>query len=196
MSDYEIFDGTPYRDESYYGEYDNLSFEEIWKSADDFMSEYQNCGMPSVIDTDHAQLLYYLLYGRYGSSTMAGDSLPQWKYRIWGIIFQYGGTWQKQLEVQARLRSLTEDELRSGDKNIQNSAYNPSTAPSTDADAILGGISQQNVGSLKRSILGGYSMLESLLARDVSEEFLLRFKDCFKVVLRPDRTKLYAGGEL
>ena len=39
-------------------------------------------------------------------------------------------------------------------------------------------------------------MLESLLATDVSEEFLARFKDCFRVVLAPDKIKLYAGGEL
>ena len=200
MSDYEIFDedtnATLYRDESYYGDYTNLSFEQIWKDADAFLGDYANNGIPTTIKTETASLLYYLLYGRYGMSVMAGDSLPQWKARVFGIIWQYGPTWEKRLEVQKRVRELSEADLRNGDLNIANQAYNPGTEPTTASNDILGGIAQQNTTNLQRSILGGYSMLESLLAADVSEEFLARFKDCFRVVLAPDKIKLYAGGEL
>lgn len=170
-------------------------FEEIWESAAVFVNAYHNQSLPQELKDDTITTLYYLLYGRYGSDCISGTNVRQWEYRFWGMVFQYGPAWEKRLQVQKRVRELTEDDLRDGDLSLNNLAYNPGTAPETTTTEVLKGIAQQNAGIKKRSILGGYSMLESLLATDVSEEFLEHFKDLFKPLLYSGVPYLYEGGE-
>ena len=172
-----------------------LKFDEIWESATAFVEAYHNQSLPQELGDDSITTLYYLLYGRYGSDSIIGTNVRQWEYRFWGMVFQYGPAWEKRLQVQKRVRELSEDDLRDGDLNLNNLAYNPGTAPATTSTEVLQGIAQQNAGIKKRSILGGYSMLESLLATDVSEEFLAHFKDLFKPVLYSGIPYLYEGGE-
>ena len=172
-----------------------LKFDEIWESATAFVDAYHNQSLPQELSDDSITTLYYLLYGRYGSDSIIGTNVRQWEYRFWGMVFQYGPAWEKRLQVQKRVRELSEDDLRDGDLNLNNLAYNPGTAPATTSTEVLQGIAQQNAGIKKRSILGGYSMLESLLATDVSEEFLEHFKDLFKPLLYSGVPYLYEGGE-
>lgn len=172
-----------------------LKFDEIWESATAFVNAYHNQSLPQELSDDSITTLYYLLYGRYGSDSIIGTNVRQWEYRFWGMVFQYGPAWEKRLQVQKRVRELSEDDLRDGDLNLNNLAYNPGTAPATTSTEVLKGIAQQNAGIKKRSILGGYSMLESLLATDVSEEFLEHFKDLFKPLLYSGVPYIYEGGE-
>lgn len=171
------------------------TFEEIWESAAAFVTAYHSQSLPQELKDETITTLYYLLYGRYGSDCISGTNVYQWKYRFWGMVFQYGPAWEKRLQVQKRVRELSEEDLRDGDLSLNNLAYNPGTAPETISTEILKGIAQQNAGIKKRSILGGYSMLESLLATDVSEEFLEHFKDLFKPLLYSGVPYLYEGGE-
>ena len=191
MSDIIMFNG----DEAFEGFPLFYKFEDIWESSTAFVNAYHNQSLPQELKDETITTLYYLLYGRYGSDCISGTNVRQWEYRFWGMVFQYGPAWEKRLEVQKRVRELSEDDLRDGDLNINNLAYNPGTAPETTSDEILQGIAQQNAGIKKRSILGGYSMLESLLATDVSEEFLAHFKDLFKPLLYSGVPYLYEGGE-
>lgn len=191
MSDIIMFNG----DEAFEGFPLFYKFEDIWESSTAFVNAYHNQSLPQELRDETITTLYYLLYGRYGSDCISGTNVRQWEYRFWGMVFQYGPAWEKRLEVQKRVRELSEDDLRDGDLNINNLAYNPGTAPATTSDEILTGIAQQNAGIKKRSILGGYSMLESLLATDVSEEFLEHFKDLFKPLLYSGVPYLYEGGE-
>ena len=170
-------------------------FEDIWESSTAFVNAYHNQSLPQELKDETITTLYYLLYGRYGSDCISGKNVRQWEYRFWGMVFQYGPAWEKRLEVQKRVRELSEDDLRDGDLSLNNLAYNPGTAPETTSTEVLTGIAQQNAGIKKRSILGGYSMLESLLATDVSEEFLEHFKDLFKPLLYSGVPYLYEGGE-
>ena len=191
MSDIIMFNG----DEAFEGFPLFYKFEDIWESSTAFVNAYHTQSLPQELKDETITTLYYLLYGRYGSDCISGTNVRQWEYRFWGMVFQYGPAWEKRLQVQKRVRELSEDDLRDGDLSLNNLAYNPGTAPETTSTEVLTGIAQQNAGIKKRSILGGYSMLESSLATDVSEEFLEHFKDLFKPLLYSGVPYLYEGGE-
>ena len=136
-------------------------------------------------------LLYYLLVARYANSVIASDDENRFKYQMFSIIFQYGPTWAKELEIQKSIRALTEDELREGTRNTVNNAANPSTQPSTIDTDELPYVNQQNVSKVKRSKVDGYALVLSLLKEDVSEEFLRRFQKLFLTVVQPERPLWY-----
>ena len=116
---------------SLYGNYRTRKFTEIYDTVDKFLNDYNTVGIPTTITTDTARTLYYLLYARYGNSSIANNDENQFKYKLFSIVFMYAPTWEKRLEIQQTLRELTEDEILKGSKQITNHSYNPSTEPST-----------------------------------------------------------------
>lgn len=86
--------------------YDTKLFTEVWDSATDFVSDYNDVGIPTTITTQSATTLFYLLYARYGNNPIANYDEEQFKYKIFSIIFQYGPTWEKKLSLQYTLRGL------------------------------------------------------------------------------------------
>ena len=130
-------------------------------------------------------LVYYLLYARYANSTIASISEEQFAYKVFSTIFMYGPTWEKRLEIQSKVRSLTEDEIIVGTKRIHNISMNPSIAPTTDTLDELTTINQQMTDGWKKSKLEGYGILESLLTTDVTEQFIGKFKKLFITVVEP-----------
>ena len=110
----------------------------------------------------------------------------------------YGPTWEKNLEIQAKLRGLSleaESEIYKGGKAIYNHSYNPSTAPSTETLEELPTVNEQNVTGYKKSVLDGLEMLSSLLERDVTKEFIDKFKRLFMIIVAPDYPLLYKTEE-
>ena len=99
-------------------QYDTKLFTEVWSSASKFLTDYQNVGIPTTIDTNNARTLYYLLYARYGNTPIANYDENQFKYKVFSIIFQYGPTWEKRLSVQQTLRDMQLSDL------IDNGALN------------------------------------------------------------------------
>ncbi len=112
-------------------------------------------------------------------------------FKIYSVIFKYGPTWEKRIEVQEKIRNLNEDEIRTGTKQIFNRADNPSTDPSTCTLEEINYINSQNTANLKKSKLEGYEMLLNLLESDVTEEFINKFRICFKQFVMPENTVLY-----
>ena len=175
-----------------YGEIQrNLLFTQVFGNAETFLAFLQNNGVPLKITVENAELLYYLLYARYGNSHIANNDENQFKYRLASTIFMYGPTWEKELEVQDALRNLTLAELQTGSKQIANHAYNPSTAPSTAALEELPKIDQQNTLTWKKSPLEGYNYLLDLLSADVTNRFIGRFKDLFLKFVLPHEEFIY-----
>ena len=83
-----------------YGEIQrNLLFTQVFGNAETFLAFLQNNGVPLKITVENAELLYYLLYARYGNSHIANNDENQFKYRLASTIFMYGPTWEKELEV-------------------------------------------------------------------------------------------------
>ena len=172
-------------------QYDTKLFNEIWEDADSFLEDYNNVGIPTTISTQSATTLYYLLYAKYANNPLANYDENQFKYKVFSIIYSYGPTWEKKLSIQTRLRSLSEDDLLKGSKAIYNTALNPSDAPGTGTLEELDYINSQNTTNYKRSVMEAYGQLWNLLSTDVTTEFINRFKICFKMVVRPERTWIY-----
>ena len=92
-------------------QYDTKLMTEVWSSASDFLTDYQAAGIPTTISNQNATTLYYLLYARYGNTPIANYDENQWKYKMFSIIFQYGPTWEKRLDIQNTLRGLQISDL-------------------------------------------------------------------------------------
>ena len=192
-----LFDGYPYMmgfgeaPDHPVPEYDTVLFSQVWDDADEFVTDYLQAAITPTIPQDQARLLYYLLYAKYGNAPIAFRDLNQFKYSVYSTIFQYGPTWQKRLEIQERLRGLTEAELRAGGRNVVNYALHPDSEPSTASTAELKEISQQTATTHKKGIADAYATLLDFLEDDVTERFLERFRKLFLKFLAPYRTALY-----
>ena len=176
---------------SLYGSYRQKRFTDVYQSVEDFLADYKDCGIPTTISDNSAQTLFYLLYGSYGNDIVASSDINRFKYKLFSIIFQYAPTWEKQLEIQTKLRGLTEADIRLGSRQIYNTAQNPSTEPSTDTTDELQYINNQNVTKNQRGVLEGYATLLSLLRTDVTQEFLNRFRKLFLTIVQPEEPLLY-----
>lgn len=177
---------------SYYGNYRQVKFTDIYGDVDTFLTDYKNNGIKPTIADDTAKTLYYLLYSRFGNSVIASSDSNRFKYDLFGTIFSYGPTWEKRLEIQDKLRGLSEEEIIAGSISINNHAYNPGTAPSTQTLDELPAIDQQITNKRRKDKLSGYSLLLSLLETDVTEVFLDKFKKLFLKVVQPELPLWYA----
>lgn len=174
-------------------QYGTLTFTQVWDDKDKFLEDYSASGIPALITTNNATTLYYLLYAKHGNDPIANLDVNQFKAKVFSTIFQYGPTWEKKLDIQSKLRSLTDDELLIGSKAIYNSALNPSTAPSTSSLDELAYINSQNTTNYKRSKMEAYNMLWEALRTDVTSAFIKRFDHCFKTFVLPERPLLYVS---
>lgn len=181
--------------EDLYGNYRNRKFTDIWKEVDQFYEDYTTNGIATTISEESVTLLYYLLYARYGNSTIASSDETQFKYKVFSTIFMYGPTWEKRLEIQQELRALTLEEIQDGGKAIYNTALNPNQAPTTTALQELKYIDHQNTSNFLKSKVDAYAVIINLLETDVTEQFIGQFKKLFLTVVSPELPLWYATKE-
>ena len=191
----ELVNGAP---SSYYGGYRTRTFANIFPTAYDFIQSFDTTKFSKALipnaentPTIDKELVYYLLYARYGNSHISFSDENQFIYNIFATIFMYGPAWAVRLDAQKRIRELGERDLLEGSSATYNQAYNPSTAPSTDFDGSIPYINNQNKTLYKKSKLEAYASLLSLVETDVTEEFINKFKKFFIVVAEPDYPLLY-----
>lgn len=137
------------------------------------------------------ELVYYLLLARYSNSVIASSDENRFSYQLFSIIFQYGPSWAKELEIQKELRALDVSAFQKGNVNIVNVAGNPSGAPSTQDTDELPYVQNQNVSKTTRNIADGYALQLSLLKEDVTEDFLRRFQKLFLTIVEPEAALWY-----
>ena len=172
---------------SLYGNYRTRTFTDIWGDVTSFVTAYKESALSGAITDENLNILYYLLYASYGNSHIASSDENQFKYKVYGIIYKYGPTWESRLKIQKELRDLIgSPELLTGSVNIYNHSFNPSTAPSTATLDELETIDDQNVSKRKRSKLDAYSMLYEMLVSDVTSEFIKKFSGCFLRIVEPE----------
>jgi hypothetical protein len=139
--------------------------------------------------------LYYLLYSRYGNSSIASSDVNQFKYKVFTTIFEYAPAWKKRLEIQERLFNINLDaadpDYLKGTMVMYNHAMNPDSSPSTSAYDALDGINKQTVQTTKRGMLEGYATLLELVNTDVTAAFLNKFKKLFLTVVMPQAPLWY-----
>lgn len=174
---------------SYYGGFRTRTFADIFPTVAEFIDEYNE--LPFEKNVDELLTIYYLLYARYGNSHIAYSDENQFIYSLFSVIFMYGPTWEKRLDIQTKLRGISDEELLVGGKAIYNHSYNPGSAPSTSTLEEILTINDQNTTNYKKSKMEAYSMLLDLLETDVTEDFINKFKKLFITVLAPDYPLLY-----
>lgn len=168
-----------------FGNFRTQKFSDVYPKVEAFLDDYVDNGIPTTISSESANTLYYLLYAKYGNSTMSNFDVNQFKYRLFSIIFQFGPTWEKELQIQEDLRSLTKEQLLEGSKAIYNHAYNPNTTPLENQPEELTYINEQNTTKYKKGVLDGYMLLQSMLEADVTGRFISKFKDLFIKIVEP-----------
>ena len=185
--------------------YSTKLFTEIWDDVTKFTNDYKGSPLYDYVaatQSTPAQLnnsltdaniskLYYLLYARYGNNPIANLDENQFKYKVYSIIFEYGPTWQKQLDIQNKLRNLSDEDIEKGQFAIYNQAYHDATAPSTNTTEELDFINNQNTSRMKKGKLNAYSDLLLLLKTDVTKSFIDRFANLFKKFLYNGIPTLY-----
>lgn len=177
---------------SLYGNYRQVKFTDVYPDATTFVNDYTTSAIPTTISNDTATTLYYLLYSRYGNSVIASSDTNRFKYDLFATIFSYAPTWEKRLDVQEKLRDLSDEELITGQATINNHSYNPSTAPSTGTLDELTTINEQVTQKGKRDKLTAYTELLRALWTDVTEQFLDKFQKLFLIILQPEIPLWYA----
>ncbi len=180
---------------SLYGNYRTNKFSEIYEDYESFQSDFVQSPYNNCISIESLKLTYYLLYGQYGNTPIANSDENQFKFKLFGIIFMYGPGWEKQLEIQNKLRGLTEDDILQGQKQIYNHSFNPSTAPTTGTLTELTTIDDQNTTNVKRSKINAYAELYSVIKIDVTKQYLDRFNNCFIRIVEPQLPLWYETDE-
>lgn len=176
---------------SLYGSYRQIKFTDVYDSAESFLADYGDIGLPKTISDTSATTLFYLLYGRFGNDIIASSDTNRFKYRLFSIVWQYGPAWEKKLEVQKKLRDMSEADILTGSRQIYNNATHPATDPGTNTDEELEYIDSQNVTKAKKGKLEGYALLLSLIDTDVTQEFLNKFQKLFLTIVQPEEPLYY-----
>lgn len=171
---------------SLYGNYRQVKFTDVFPSVDEFINGYTTASIQQRLKNENISTLYYMLYARYGNSTIASSDTNQFKYKLWTIIFSYGPAWEKRIEIQDKLLSLTDEEIQKGNTTIYNHAFNPSTAPSTETLEEIQYINDQTTQKNKRGKMDAYAYLWDLIDTDVTTEFLNRFQPLFLKIVEPE----------
>ena len=163
------------------------TFNEIWANYTTFSTDFSTSPFNGIITANNLEILYYLLYAKFGNSFITNLDENQWKFKVFSTIWKYGPAWEKKLEIQANLKALEldSDTLLQGAKAIYNKALNPETDPSTAALTELTYINEQNTTNYKKSKMDALTQLWNLIATDVTESFLERFAPLFKRIWNP-----------
>lgn len=191
-----------------YGNFRTRTFSEIFEptkeqkqeglnSIDIFKSIFKNSGIPLKITETNLTTLFYLLYARYGNSHISSSDENTFLYKIQSIVFMYGPSWEKRLEIQDKLRALSETDIIKGGEAIYNTANAPGTsiAGLVDSDGKLDYLSGQNTTAYKKSKIEGYALLASLLETDVTKQFIDRFSNLFLKIIEPYSPLWYVSEE-
>lgn len=166
---------------------------------------YSKFGNSPIANYDVNQFKYkiFTIIWQYG---------PAWEKRL-AMQSDIRGLSLQEIQAGTRTDWTSEGEQsqsNSGsDTTINNHAYNPGTAPATTTTNELDYIDQQNVakGSDTRTISGtdskttgqtvtkskmdAYAQLWELVATDVTNDYISKFKKCFKQFVAPERTWVY-----
>lgn len=158
------------------------TFNEVWTSPEQFWKDYHESGLytdDNNISEASAKLLFCLLSGKYGMSSIASIDADQFKLAVYSTIYKYGPTWEARIKVQSQIRDLLQGEdLFTGTKQIYSVGVNPGTEIS-DEDQIQG-INEQRSSRVKRGKIEAYTLYMEALKTDVTETFLGQFKKLFR----------------
>lgn len=173
-----------------------MTFCQVYDNPTDFSADYKASGLYDAVNVGasnenlhnslsdaNISVLFYLLIGKYADNPIANASVEIFKQKMFGIIFQYGPTWQKRLDIQDKFRNLTESQILTGTKTVFNHAYNNASLPSAGELSDIPYIDEQQTQATNKAQMSAYNELLSLLETNVTKEFIDRFMVCFNPVV-------------
>ncbi|MBR3210076.1 MAG: hypothetical protein IKF82_07445 [Bacilli bacterium] len=181
--------------------YNTQLFTEIWDSAEKFLAEYKASPFyvtNNTLTDDNVVLTFYLLYNKYGNNPIANYDVNQFKFKVFGVMLQYGPAWAMKLSIQEKVRSLgvaDDSEIYKGSKAIYNHAFNPETTPKTGDLEEINFINDQNTTSYKKSKLEGLATLAEVLRDDVTATYIDKFRKMFNPFVKPVAHVIYVEEE-
>lgn len=173
--------------------HDNLMLDDIYDTDQEFLTDFKASAVYGKLGfsmTDDALLLTFtLVYAKFANTPIANASADLFKLQFYSMIWKYGPTWQKDVDIQVKLRGLSLDstsDIYKGSKAIYNHAVHPQTTPSTTTLDELTYIDDQNVTNYKKSTLEGLASLYELLKTDVTDAYINRFGKLFSKFVSPE----------
>ena len=77
-----------------------ITFNQVWKTYDLFKTDYDASPFAGAIHEgeviegktmpDNLEILYYLLYAKFGNSFITNLDDKQWKFKVFSTIWKYG----------------------------------------------------------------------------------------------------------
>lgn len=194
MNDYVILGSDEaFAGQSYYGGYRTRTFANIFPSFEEFEEAYNDSPLKiNFNDYFTLEQLYCMLYAHYGNSHISYSDENQFAYYMWSIIYQHGPRVIKKREIQILTAQLGIEQAKQGGKAIYNHSYNPATAPASTSLEELPTINDQNTTNYKKSDLEALAALDAILAEDVVDDFIHKFKRLFIKIVAPDYPLLYS----
>lgn len=165
-----------------------MKFCEYYTSLNVFKAKYDElpAGLKN-ITADQVELLYYLLFSKYGNSRFANLSIDQANLSLWKTVYSEAKQYFKEKEIHDNICNfnLTTDLdiIVGGTTAIYNTALNDGSAPSTNTTTELGYVNSQNTTKYKRTKLEGLANYLSLIANDPTDRFLGKFKPLFEKLI-------------
>lgn len=175
--------------------YNTRIFSKIFSSSRQFAKEFFDSDLAISIDEKYIKQLYNLLYAEYGNSPIANDDENQFKYRLWSIIFKHGPEWIANLEIQEKVRKMSEEDFMKGSEVVMNHANNPGTPPGTEGTGEIGYVDDQSVSKRKRGVAEALQFRQQMLSSDFTTIFVNRFKPLFSPFALPGYGPRYLGDE-
>ena len=180
-----------------YGNYRNRKLSDVFPDAESFTEAAAGNPLTADLPADAVETTFYLLYARYGNSTIASSDETQFRFQLFSVMYDATPTWAAKVKVQKALQSLSDDEIRNGHAQVINHAYNPSTSPSANAMDPLGKIDEQNYSGSRKGAVEAYAEYWEMLRTNLSKAYVNQFAKLFLTIVEPEEPLWYEseGGE-
>lgn len=175
---------------------------EVYPTSSELEEDFEGRGLKALgfPDSFPWAVFHTLIKGRHANAEIISpdDKLDAWKDRFCSIVWQFGPSWVKQVDIQKTLREMSEADLMKGSLLVSSNALNPAQKPSADFEGTdipkVDTINQQATSQSRRSKMDAYASLSALLRTDVTEGFLRRFDSLFRNIYSND-CEGYCDGE-
>lgn len=137
------------------------------------------------------ETIFVLLMAEYKNSHVASEDEGRFVLKCAALMYQFAPQFQKEMEAQATLRGLSDEDLRSGVEMIANDAAHPGTHLDVDDHERVTTINGQRTSWEHKDMTRAYAELFALLDSDIPSRFIDRFRRLFLVSVAPLAPQLY-----
>lgn len=179
------------------GGYRTRTFGDVFPDFETFEDKIAEAMTVPYLDEEHhplaptPEVIYVMLAAEYKNSHVASSDEGRFVLKCAALLYQYAPQFQKEMETQAKLRAMTDDELLSGAEMIANDAAHPASHIDVDDHEKIDTVNGQRTSWEKKDITRGYAELFALLDAELPSRFVERFRRLFLVSVAPLAPLLY-----